>query len=89
MANKFGIKVLCAQCGKDDFLASDEEEGKPLLFDTPEAALEHARSLSKKQAGTFKSADSNPLYECPNPDCGVISPMYDLQLNVARYRSGA
>ena len=89
MADKFAIKVVCTQCGKDDFLALEEDKTKALLFDTPEEAMAYTQSLSKRKARTFRSPDPdpNPLYECPNHACRVISPMYSLQLNVVKYQS--
>ena len=87
MPDKFAIKVKCTECKRDDLLASEEDKAKPLLFDTPEEALAHTKSLSERKAGTFGSADENALYECPNSACGVIKPMYSLHLNVVRYPS--
>jgi len=87
MEDKFAIKVVCTQCGKDDFLTSEEDKTKALLFDTPEEAMAYKQSLSKRKERAFRSPDPNPLYECPNHACGVISPMYSLQLNVVKYQS--
>lgn len=87
MEDKFAIKVVCTQCREDNFLASEEDKTKTLLFDTPEEAVAYTQSLSERKARTFGSPDPNPLYECPNHGCGVISPMYSLQLNVVKYQS--
>ena len=89
MADQFAIQATCLRCGESDLLASEEDKARPVLFDTPEEAMTQASSLSKKQAGTFKSIGKDPLYECPNPECGVISRMYDLQFDVVRYQTEA
>ena len=75
MEDKSAIKVVCTQCDEGDFLASEEDKAKPVLFDTPEEAMAFANSLSKKKAGTFGDSNPNQLYECSNHSCGVISPI--------------